>query len=410
MWLKQSTSVVISFGPFVDKTDGVTLEVGLVSALDHASTGIFLSKNGGALTIRNATVTASTYDAYGNYRVTLNTTDTGTLGTLRVQFSEAATCLPVWQDFMVVPANVYDSIIGGSDNLQVDTIQWLGTACATPTTNGVPEVDVTHVSGTSQTAGDVCGKLGTPTDLGGGATISANLVDIEGQTDDIGAAGAGLTAIPWNSSWDTEVQSEANDAIVANGLDHIVAASVAGTDIVDNSIIAKMVSKSATADWDSFVNTTDALESIRDKETDIETDTAEIGTAGAGLTVLATQASVNTIDDFLDTEIGTLLTESQSHPTLAEIEASTVLAKEASLLTDKAGYSLSAAGIDAILDEICESEGAYTLRQIMSIGLAVLSGITTNGGLTFKTPDGSTIRVVATVDSNGNRTNMTLTP
>ena len=126
--------------------------------------------------------------------------------------------------------------------------------------------------------------------------------------------------------------------------------------------------------------------------------------------MLATQASVNTIDDFLDTEIGTLLTESQSHPTLAEIEASTVLAKEASLLTDKAGYSLSAAGIDAILDEICESEGAYTLRQIMSIGLAVLSGITTNGGLTFKTPDGSTIRVVATVDSNGNRTNMTLTP
>src|SRR3990172_7508217 len=225
MWLKQSTSVVISFGPFVDKTDGVTLEVGLVSALDHASTGIFLSKNGGALTIRNATVTASTYDAYGNYRVTLNTTDTGTLGTLRVQFSEAATCLPVWQDFMVVPANVYDSIIGGSDNLQVDTIQWLGTACATPTTNGVPEVDVTHVSGTSQTAGDVCGKLGTPTDLGGGATISANLVDIEGQTDDIGAAGAGLTAIPWNSSWDTEVQSEVNDALVVLSLDKVVVAS-----------------------------------------------------------------------------------------------------------------------------------------------------------------------------------------
>ena len=31
--------------------------------------------------------------------------------------------LPVWQDFMVVNANVYDSLIGGSDNLQVDTVQ-----------------------------------------------------------------------------------------------------------------------------------------------------------------------------------------------------------------------------------------------------------------------------------------------
>jgi hypothetical protein len=42
---------------------------------------------------------------------------------------------------------------------------------------------------------DMQPKLGTITDLGGGATIGANLVDIEAQTDDIGAAGAGLTAI-----------------------------------------------------------------------------------------------------------------------------------------------------------------------------------------------------------------------
>jgi len=38
-------------------------------------------------------------------------------------------------------------------------------------------------------------RMGTPSDLGGGATVAANLVDIESQTDDIGVAGAGLTAI-----------------------------------------------------------------------------------------------------------------------------------------------------------------------------------------------------------------------
>ena len=119
MWLKQSTAVVVSFGPFVDQADGVALETGLVSALDHASTGILLSKNGGALTIRHANVTASTYDAYGNYCVTLDTTDTNTLGTLRMQFAAAASCLPVWQDFMVVPANVWDSMFG-ADRLSVD--------------------------------------------------------------------------------------------------------------------------------------------------------------------------------------------------------------------------------------------------------------------------------------------------
>lgn len=38
-------------------------------------------------------------------------------------------------------------------------------------------------------------RLGTPSDLGSGATVAGNLVDIEAQTDDIGAAGAGLTAL-----------------------------------------------------------------------------------------------------------------------------------------------------------------------------------------------------------------------
>lgn len=38
-------------------------------------------------------------------------------------------------------------------------------------------------------------RMGTPSDLGGGATLAGNLSDIESQTDDIGVAGAGLTAI-----------------------------------------------------------------------------------------------------------------------------------------------------------------------------------------------------------------------
>ena len=40
----------------------------------------------------------------------------------------------------------------------------------------------------------------------------------------LGANGASLSAIPWNSAWDTEVQSECNDALVAMNLDHLMAA------------------------------------------------------------------------------------------------------------------------------------------------------------------------------------------
>lgn len=72
---------------------------------------------------------------------------------------------------------------------------------------GVNEVQ--H-AGTAQTAGDVVplvdnieSRLGTPSDLGGGATIAANLADIEAQTADIGAAGAGLTALASQASVNT---------------------------------------------------------------------------------------------------------------------------------------------------------------------------------------------------------------
>jgi len=153
--LKQSTAAVVQFGPFVDATDGVTLETAVAAAtLDHASTGIMISKNGGALAVRNGTPTASAYDAHGMYRITLNTTDTGTLGTLRMVFTDAATHLPVWADYMVMPANVWDSLFG-ADVLDVNVAQWLGTAAATPTTAGVPEVDVTHLNGVAGSAANL---------------------------------------------------------------------------------------------------------------------------------------------------------------------------------------------------------------------------------------------------------------
>jgi hypothetical protein len=106
-----------------------------VSAIDHATTGIFLSKNGGALAIRSQSVTASTYDAYGNYRVTLSTTDTNTIGTLRMQFSEAATCLPVWQDFMVVGASSYTLLTAGTVSTVADN--WAALISGLTTTGSI---------------------------------------------------------------------------------------------------------------------------------------------------------------------------------------------------------------------------------------------------------------------------------
>lgn len=125
-YLKQSTAAVIPFGPGLLPADGVTLVTTLVSAMDNGTTGIFLSKNGGAAAIRHATVTATTYDAYGYYLVTLDTTDTNTLGRLRVSYAAAATTVPIWDDYTVLPANIFDSFISGSDLFDVSTTQLAG--------------------------------------------------------------------------------------------------------------------------------------------------------------------------------------------------------------------------------------------------------------------------------------------
>ena len=81
-----------------------------------------------------------------------------------------------------------------------------------------------------------------------------------------------------------QINTACGAAMQTLNLDQLLQTAVVPASVANNSVIAKMVSASATADWDDFVNTTDSMQAIRDKLTDIETDTAEIGTAGAGLT------------------------------------------------------------------------------------------------------------------------------
>lgn len=111
-----------------------------------------------------------------------------------------------------VTANVTQ--IGGDAQSATD-LKDFADAGYDPLTNKVEGVKLadtltTYTGNTPQT-GDAFARLGAPA----GASIAADLAAIEAQTDDIGAAGAGLTAIPWNAAWDAEVESEATDALNA---------------------------------------------------------------------------------------------------------------------------------------------------------------------------------------------------
>ena len=197
LFLKQSTAATVKIGPFLDSTDGNTAE----TALTISQADVRLSKNGGDIAQKNES-SAATHDELGLYDCDLDTTDTGTLGRLQLFVHESG-ALAVWHEFMVVPANVYDSLVGGSDSLEVDATAISGDSTAADnaeaffdgtgyagTNNVIPTV--TTLTGHTAQTGDNYARLGAPA----GASIAADIAEVEGQTDDIGAAGAGLSAVP----------------------------------------------------------------------------------------------------------------------------------------------------------------------------------------------------------------------
>jgi hypothetical protein len=160
-FLKKNTAISLTVGPFFDKTDGVTPEVALTVTSCKLT---FMVDTGDVPTlVIDAAPTASagsndmvhvTGDDAGFYDLELTAAQTNYVGRAMLAITDAVTHCPVFHEFTILPANVYDSLMG-TDNLQVDVTQWLGTACATPTVAGVPEVDLTHISGDAQSATDL---------------------------------------------------------------------------------------------------------------------------------------------------------------------------------------------------------------------------------------------------------------
>jgi hypothetical protein len=118
-WLKQSTQYVARIGPFVDATNGVTPETGVtLGAADQAE---LLKETGATVDISAATFAAIT-GVGGWYDLTLTTSHTDTLGRLVVIIQDESVCLPVWKEFLVVPANVFESLVKGVEWLETTSL------------------------------------------------------------------------------------------------------------------------------------------------------------------------------------------------------------------------------------------------------------------------------------------------
>lgn len=152
---------------------------------------------------------------------------------------------------------------------------------------------------------------------------------------------------------------------------------------------------------------------------------------------LATQASVDAVDDFLDTEVAAILAAVDTE--VAAIKAKTdqltfttanQVDARAIAVDDKTGYAIGVGGIgatafaagainaaalasdavDEILDETI-GDGTITLRQAAKLMVAALGGKVSGGGtatVTIRNVADTADIVVASVDGAGNRTSVTV--
>lgn len=298
-WLKQSTAVTIKLGPFVDSTDGNTDE----TALTISQADVRLSKNGGDFAQKSDT-TAATHDELGYYDVPLNTIDTNTLGSLLVAVHETG-ALPVWQNFMVVPANVWDSLFG-ADKLQVHADEiTAGLITAAAIATGAVDADALAADAVTEITGGIWNAA-------------------RSSYTTAGSFGQGVASVQGNVTGSVGSVTGAVGSVTGNVGGNVVGSVASVTGNVGGNVNGSVASVTGNVGG-SVGSVTGAVGSV---------------TGNVGGNVVGSVASVTAA-----VTVGTN--------------------------NDKTGYALSAAGVDAILDEaVTEPSGVFawgtaTLRNII---------------------------------------------
>lgn len=523
-FLKQSTaSQSVLLGPFVDDTNGATAETGLTIA----NTDIRLSKAGGNMAAKNSG--GGTHDELGYYTITLDATDSDTVGILQL-VCKMSGALVVEETFYVLEESIYDAMFGSSaagfdSNGRVDVGAWLGNAVTA--SSGNPDVNVESIDSAAITAASIDASAlngkgdwntTTPLDADGirsavgltaanldtqfstaqsdldtltgadGVTLATSqpnyapntatppsaasiadavldealsghvtagtlgkaIADTEADTDELQqdwANGGRLdtildarasqtsvntidgnvdailvdtgTTIPAQISGlenvsSSDVQTACNSALVALDLDHLFN-SAAGTEVEDSSILARLVSKSATPTFSDFVNTTDSLQAIRDRgdaswitATGFSTHSAaDVWTAGtrtltdysdgSGFSAIPWNASW---DAQVQSEVADALT-AYDPPTKAELDAGLGALNDVSvsdILTTQITESYAADG------------DAPTISQALMLIQQMLTEFSISGTtLTVKRLDGAATAITLTLDDGSSPTSITRT-
>lgn len=184
-WLRRNTTTTIRFGPLVAASDGYTY---LATTVSLSASWIIAHKADGTVTGLPPGTLAMPRPGWLLLPVAASdVTSPGRITYTMGQASPSGLNLPVWREFMVVSEVPYDSLIDGSDFLQVDVVQVTGSAPSSAAIGSVANlttgVNVTSMNGAAVSNQQVNANVnaingGAPTNI----TFNANVLTITGAT------------------------------------------------------------------------------------------------------------------------------------------------------------------------------------------------------------------------------------
>jgi hypothetical protein len=315
-FLRQNTAVLVTVGPFYDKTDGVTIETALTITNERitltadtdggsAPTNI-LDNIAGATSGTSNDLNYITGNDAGLMQLELSAADTNRVGRMFLTITDAANHVPVFHEFFVLPQAIYDWLTGVVTPLPANVTQFGGTNLTA--TGGRPEVNTTHAAGTAWGSGAITA-----------ASIAAAALNGKGDWN-IGKTGYALSAAGVQAIWDA-----LTSALTAVGsIGKKLADWTIGTAQTGDAFarLGAPAGASVSADIASIqADTTSINNSVGDLTTDlaaVRAKTDNLPSDPADASVVA--GLIDTVDNFVDTEVAAIKAVTDKLDTALELD------------------------------------------------------------------------------------------
>lgn len=243
-FLRKNTAVLITVGPFYDKTDGVTIETALTITNERitltadtddgsAPTNILDNITGATSGTDNDLNYITNNDA-GMMQLELSMANVNRLGRMFLSITDAANHVPVFHEFMVVNAALYDAFFATSGGAIPNAVAGAaggvfiaGTNAATAVTTALTANITGNLSGS---VGSVTGAVGSVT--GAVGSVTGSVGSVTGAVGSVAAGGITAASIATNA---IDADALATDAVteITNGVwAKVIEGAVTATEMV----------------------------------------------------------------------------------------------------------------------------------------------------------------------------------